>query len=92
MLLEAIAKAREGRAVYVVAANESEARRMRNLLGPEGQLLGIKVETSSELTNLDWFSMRLKGAHPKCIVLADHFAIELHFAPILNMLHRYDNE
>jgi len=34
--------------------------------------------------------MRLIGAHPNCVVLVDHHAIEDRFARVLEMLHAYD--
>jgi hypothetical protein len=34
--------------------------------------------------------MTLRGAHPNCIVLVDHFAIERRYAAVLEMMHRYD--
>ena len=90
MLADAKSKATEGRAVYVIAANEAERRRMQQALGQDAPSLGIKVETPGSLGNFDWRSMRLKGAHPNCVVLVDHFAIEQQFAAVLEMLHRYD--
>lgn len=91
MLADAKAKALEGRAVYVIAANEAERRRMKEILGNGGESLGIKVETPNSPGNFHWPSMRLVGAHPNCITLVDHFAIEQHFASVLEMLHRYDD-
>ncbi len=91
MLQDAKAKASEGRAVYVIAANEPERQRMEQMLGQDARSLGIKLETPDSPGNFDWRSMRLLGAHPSCVVLVDHFAIEQHFAAVLEMLHRYDH-
>ena len=92
MLDDARAKAAEGRAVYVIAANVAEMRRMQQMLGQDARSLGIKFETADSPGNFDWRSMRLRGAHPNCVVLVDHSAIEQHFAAILEMLHRYDHQ
>ncbi len=89
MLADAKAKATEGRAVYVIAANEAERRRMQQLV-QDAPNLGIKFETPASLGKFDWRSLRLSGAHPNCVVLVDHFAIEQQFAAVLEMLHRYD--
>lgn len=80
--------AREGRAVYVIADNTQDARRLQMLCGEPN--LGIKFETPRSPGNFDWGQMRLLGAHPNCVVLVDHHAIEDHFARVLEMLHAYD--
>ena len=85
MLAHAVQLAKAGRAVYIIAANAREEERLQRLV-PEG--LGITVETDS--CDLDWTTMALPGAHPNCIVLADHYAIESRFAKMLDMLTRYD--
>lgn len=87
MLAEAVTLAKAGRAVYVVVANEREVERIESLL-PDN--LGIQVETEYSLGNLDWESLRLVGAHPNCVVLVDHYAIESKFRQALAMLQRYD--
>ena len=78
----------EGRAVYVLADNQREVNRLTIQLGADNH--GIKVETPESLGNLDWQRMTLKGAHPNCVVLVDHHAIEDRFGEILRMLHAYD--
>ena len=92
MLAEAKTLARSGRAVYIIAANRQHAILLERALGNERIELGIKVEPPSSPGNFDWESMRLRGAHPNCVVLADHYAIETHFAKVLEMLHRFDND
>jgi len=89
MLEEAKALSTQGRAVYVVAANQHHAKQLACSLGKEwnGQ---IKIETEGSLGNLDWETLTLRGAHPNCVVLIDHYAIESRFARVLEMLHRYD--
>lgn len=89
MLREARALASAGRAVYVVAASEMHAEQIREMLGDPR----IHVEhPGSGCSSLDWMTMRLRGAHPNCVVLADHWAIESRFGAALEMLHRYDGK
>lgn len=80
--------AREGRAVYVIAGNARDALRLQMLCGEP--TLGIKFETPRSPGNFDWEQMRMIGAHPNCVVLVDHHAIEDRFARVLEMLHAYD--
>ena len=88
MLEHAKKLAREGRAVYVIADNTRDMRRLEILCGESK--LGIKFETPSTPGNFEWEAMRLRGAHPNCVVLVDHWAIESKFARVLEMLHAYD--
>jgi len=46
--------------------------------------------STTVLANIDWENMRMTGAHPNCVLLVDHFAIESKFSQILAMLHRFD--
>lgn len=95
MLQEAIEKARSGRAVYVLSANSTHAQQLElrcSELCSQYKLLGIKFETPESLgSGFDWRYMRLPGAHPNCLLLVDHFAIEQHFFEMLKMLHSYDS-
>jgi hypothetical protein len=88
MLEEAKRLDAEGKAVYIVVANQREVDRILDLLGPDYP--SIKAETVSSLCNFHWEDMRLRGAHPNCVVLADHYAIESQFGMMLDMLHRFD--
>ena len=90
MLEEAIEQARNGRAVYVVAATQAHVRMLEDMGGKAAHELGIKFETAQTLGNFDWRTMRLAGANKNCVVLADHYAIEAEFSAMLEMLHRYD--
>lgn len=94
MLEDAMGLARNGRAVYVIGATKRHADMLKGIAGPEADRLGIKFETARErgLGNMDWETMSLQGAHPNCVVLVDHYAIESKFAAVLEMLHRYDAE
>lgn len=88
MLEHAKKLAREGRAVYVIADNAMDMRRLEAECNEPS--LGIKFETPHSPGNFDWETMRLIGAHPNCVVLVDHHAIEDRYARILEMLHAYD--
>ena len=91
MLEHAKQLALAGRAVYVVADNERDSRRMEIECFKTGEPnLGIKFEVPGSLGNFVWEEMRLRGAHPNCVVLVDHHAIEDKFARALEMLHAYD--
>ena len=92
MLSEAVKLAEHGRAVCVIAADSREQERLHSLLGERGDKLGIKIETDSSPGNFCWEQMRLIGAHPNCVVLVDHYAIESRFGRILEMLHLFDPE
>lgn len=90
MLAEAKALARQGRAVYVLAATPADAKRLERMAGADGAGLGIRYESIDGLDNLDLEQMRLTGAHPNTVVLIDHHAIEMRFSAVLQMLRRYD--
>jgi len=90
MLERARQFARDGRAVYVIAHDENHAHTLRRMLGSdEGG--GIKVESAGSLWNsLDWERLTLRGAHPNCVVMVDHYAIESRYSAIINEWLRYD--
>lgn len=90
MIDEALRLSREGRAVYVIMDNMERARYHQRKLDHEYPYSGVKFETPSSPGNFDWGSLRLIGAHPNCVVLVDHFAIERKFGAILDELYRYD--
>ena len=91
MLEHAKQLALAGRAVYVIADNERDIRRLEAECFKTGASnLGIKFETPNSPGNFDWEQMRLIGAHPNCVVLVDHHAIEDRFSMVLDMLHAYD--
>ncbi len=85
MLDEARRLADEGKAVYVIAANEAQRRQLQSVAGEN-----VKVETHTTAGNFDWEQMRLIGSYPNCVTLVDHYAIESRFAKVLEMLHRFD--
>ena len=89
MMEEAKALARVGRAVYVILGYPAHKRHLED---EESVQLGIKFETPTSMSNFDWPTMSLKGAHRNCVVLVDHYAIESYFSRMLAVLHRYDKE
>jgi hypothetical protein len=92
MLQEAKRLAESGRAVYVIAATVKDANRLGKQFQELAEKdLGVKFESCS-IPNFNWESMKLIGAHPSCVVLVDHFAIEKKYANILNMLHKFDKK
>jgi hypothetical protein len=96
LLKEAYRLASEGRAVYVLACRHDYALKMEcefdSMFGPgESRRMGIKFESPDGLPNFDFRTMTLgRGAHPNCCVLVDHYTIELHYARLLQELHRFD--
>jgi hypothetical protein len=96
LLKEAYRLASNGRAVYVLACRHDYALKMEcdfdDMYGKEESIrLGIKFESPSGLPNFDFRTMTLGGgAHPNCCVLVDHYTIELHYARLLQELHRFD--
>jgi hypothetical protein len=89
MMQEAKRIAEAGRAVYVMAANEQHRRTLLSEF-PDAGSLGIKVETPDSLPNFDWRRLHSPGAHPNCVFLVDHFAIESQFPALIEMLRRYE--
>lgn len=80
----------QGRAVYIVCANQSEKLRLERELV---DYPSIKLETFDSLgPHLDLETLRLRRGHPNCVVLVDHHAIESRFAALLEELGRYDEE
>lgn len=100
MLERAIELDRDRKAVYIIAANKNHASLLLTMLGkmyPEGvvsetamEVGGIKIETPDSVMNFDWERMRLQGAHPNCVFLVDHYAIESRFGLMLRHLTMFD--
>ncbi len=88
LLARAVQLSTDGRAVYIIAANHAEVVRLRSLLGDDDH--GIKIETPESPGNVNWSTLTLRGAHPNCVVLVDHYAIESRFSAVLEMLHAFD--
>lgn len=88
LLEDAVRLAKEGRAVYVVFHNRE---RIPLDVGYYREL-GIKFETPGSLPNLDYHTMTLRGAHPNCVVLVDHYVLEREFGAVIDMYLRYTKE
>lgn len=102
MLQHAIELDKDGRSVYIIAANKQHARALydalKKLLTENSNYQSriallvddIKIETPEALGSFDWERMQLRGAHPNCITLVDHYTIESRFHLMLKMLVAYD--
>lgn len=87
MLAEARRLRDAGRAVYVVF-HSRQGWQMYDT--PEN--VGLRFETLDSLRTLDLRTGRLVGAHPNCVVLIDHYAIEERYAWALREMDRFDAE
>lgn len=88
MLEEATRLAEDGREVYVVADSQHEANRCRILLGRGSRVRALAW--SDERVTWGSIGGAIRGASRDAVVLFDHHAIEDRFAPVLEMLHRFD--
>ena len=80
-----------GRAVYLMFHSEAEARVHRSNTDDER----LKFETEVSLGNFCWDTMTLRGAHPNCVVLVDHFIFEVRlrgYEKFLHGAHRWDDK
>lgn len=90
MLNAAIAEAKAGRAVYVVASDIQHAQVLANYIEaacPE-MLSGIKIETPEAL-GFSWDTLTVRGSHPNCLFLVDHYTITRRFDRILALFHMW---
>lgn len=90
MIAAAIAAATDGKKVTIMAADQRQREAFLRDNREQFQQLGIKVETTQSVQNIDWAAMRLIGADPDGMLCADHHAIEQRFSKLLEELHRYD--
>lgn len=75
MLAQAASYAAQGRAVYVYAHHPHYVRELQKKFGEHYP--SVKFEVLPE--SWDWSTMRPNDrAHPNCVFLVDHYAIELH--------------
>ena len=98
MVKHAIQLAEQGRAVYIMVARATAIHAVESI--PVDGIpfrdfnrssgLGLQIETPETLANFNWETLSLRGAHPNCVVLVDHFLIEATFHKMLTMLHQYD--
>lgn len=88
--------AKQGKAVYVVFHTYGMRDSMQRWHEREhGEVKGIRFETAQMLPELDWWTLTLRNAHPNCVVLVDHAAIEDHFRipeAAYVMMHAFDRE
>ena len=94
MVMEAIRLTRaDRRAVYILMKDYHEVRRVQAGFPDLKDFPSIQIEPLDAFPNLVWNNM-LPGpnAHPNCIVLVDHFAIEVMLRNQLRELHRFDKE
>ncbi len=89
--------AEDGRAVYVIGATKEHAAQLQHaydqLFHPEDDPAfrhGISFEDAQKLGGFSWETLSVRGAHPNCVFLVDHYAIEARYSRILQMLHAYD--
>lgn len=84
--------ARAGRAVYVIGLTADHAYMLRRQALALGLAHsdGIKFECLADMPSFDLTRMQLRGAHPNCVVLVDHWAIEHRYASMIAELRRYD--
>jgi hypothetical protein len=88
MISQAMAMHAAGLKVYVITHASAYAKVLRKQFPalPESVWMG----SFAELGNFDPETHRLVGAHPNCVVLIDHAAIEQRYGALLEELHRYD--
>ena len=88
MLTEAKRLASEGKAVYVIARHHEQLQRQIDAEMPHS---GIKCEPDVPL-GFDWRKMRVRGSHPNCVWLFDHYQIESDgvFAAMFEAMTRFD--
>lgn len=75
MLAEARRLAEAGYAVYVIEHSSDQAK-SRAKQNPELVAMGVKFE-SIQWVDFDLKANRLRGSHPNCRVLVDHYVAEL---------------
>lgn len=86
MLQEASRYESEGKRVFVVAAHHGHAIFIRDML-PKGTTINVISPESRD--SFDWDTLSIRGTRDS-ICLVDHYAIEAHFTPLIEMFHRYD--
>ena len=68
MIEDAISKIKDGKTVYIIAANAREQRRLGELVRNHPE---VKVENPDSFGNFSWKTLRLRGADPDCVVFGD---------------------
>lgn len=84
---KAIKAAKEGRAVYLLAHDTNHCRNLHFALLDRIRELGISRELGIKIEippgTFDAAEVRLIGAHPNCLVLMDHYAIEMRYGGVI---------
>jgi hypothetical protein len=94
MMRRAISLAIQGRAVYILAASKSHKKQLDEMRAKmEPRSTGIQFLDASDerdTAEINWHTLSLNGAHPNCILLCDHFALEVYFTRVFEEWTRYD--
>lgn len=100
MLTEALELISDRREVLIVTDNERHANHLRMAIDEIACKCGLLSKPSEShllsfispsTPHFDWQRLHLIGKSRHTTVLVDHYTIEARFAPMLKMLHRYDN-
>jgi hypothetical protein len=88
LIAEAKKQAEAGKAVYVIAKHWQQLQKQIDAEMPRS---GIKCEPDIP-NNFDWQTLRVRGSHPNCVWLIDHYWIEWNdtFAAMFAELTRFD--
>jgi hypothetical protein len=88
LIAEAKRLSAERRAVYVISR---DAKAIEEQIEQECPGCGIKVEEHVPHA-FDWVTMRVRGSHPNCVWLIDHWIIasDPKFASMFEMMTRFD--
>lgn len=88
MMAEAKRLASEGKAVYVIASHHEMLQKEIDAEMPGS---GIKCEPDVPI-GFDWKTMRVRGSHPNCVWLFDHYHLESNsvFAAMFEAMTRFD--
>ena len=79
MLAAAASYAAQGRAVYVYAHHQTYVEMLKRQFG--SQYPSVSIEVLPKIW--DWSSMRPNHlAHPNCVFLVDHNAVEIHLEDV----------
>ena len=88
MLAHARSLRDQGRAVYVLV----HSKQYGDMLALAQENKGLRFETFDSLgpSGLDERRMTLRAAHPNCVLLVDHHAVEARYAAALRRMCEYD--
>lgn len=103
LLQEAINQAHKGKYVFVVAQDNTHRRDLclQCAIMCKGKITErtmkcypkkggqITFETP-ESVQIDWERMKVISAHPSCLVLVDHYTLEIRFSAVIDMWQRFD--